>query len=301
MIAMKERETSRQWSGHTDGTSWMQSALIAMLRVMDVRILYGVMAAVIPFYMLFNRKGYKSMREYFRHQGDRGLKRVWHIYRNHFIFGQIVIDRFAVFAGKKYHFCDNGKEVIDRLMEKPEGFVMLGSHVGNYEIVGCTLNAKQKKINALVYGGETETIMANRRRLMSEHNIELITAGEDMSHVIKMNAAINAGEVMSMHADRLFGSTKYIECPFLGENAAFPMGPFAFAAQKEVRVFAVFLMKSRTKEYRFVVKELKSSEDKNIRSRAVELANEYAVVLEEVVREYPYQWFNYFDFWRKGK
>ena len=298
---MEERETSRRWTGQTDGTSWMQRALIAMLRVVDVRVLYGVMAVVVPFYMMFNRRGYRSMREYFRHHGYRGLQTVWHIYRNHYIFGQIVIDRFAVFAGKRYKFCDNGKEVIDQYLEKPGGFVMLSSHVGNYEIVGCTLNARQKKINALVYGGETETIMAHRRRLMAEHNIELITAGGDMSHVLKMNAAINAGEVMSMHADRLFGSTKYIECLFLGENAAFPMGPFAFAAQKEVPVFAVFLMKVRTKEYRFVVKELKASEQKNARGRAEDLARQYAAVLENVIKEYPYQWFNYFDFWRKER
>lgn len=296
---MKEREASRQWSGHTDGTSWMQRALIAMLRVMDVRILYGVMAAVVPFYMLFNRKGYKSMREYFRHQGDRGLKRVWHIYRNHFIFGQIVIDRFAVFAGKKYHFCDNGKEVIDQYLEKPEGFVMLSSHVGNYELTGCTFDASKKRVNALVYAGESEAIMESRKKILAKHNIGLILVGNDMSHIFQMNTAIDNGEIISMHADRLWGSQKCITCRFMGEDAGFPAGPYAFAAQKGAPIYAVFYMKQSTKVYHLYVRPIVCEAEGNIRTRMNSMAQSYVKVLEEMVNTYPYQWFNYFDFWQK--
>ena len=69
-------EENKQWSGRTDGTSWMQRSLIAMLRVVDVRVFYAIMALVVPFYMVFNRKGYQAMRGYFRHRGDHGLKLV---------------------------------------------------------------------------------------------------------------------------------------------------------------------------------------------------------------------------------
>lgn len=290
-------EKKKQWSGRTDGTTWMQRSLIAMLRVVDVRVFYAIMACVVPFYMLFNRNGYRAMRDYFKHRGDSGLRLVWHIYRNHYVFGQIVIDRFAVYAGMKFTFVEEGNELIDRHSERDEGFMMLGSHVGNYELTSCTFDARKKRVNALVYAGESEAIMENRRQILAKHNIGLILVGNDMSHLFQMNTAIDNGEIISMHADRIFGSQKHIICRFLGEDASFPAGPFAFAAQKNTPVYAVFYMKESTKVYHLYVRPIACDEGGNIRKRMNEMAKRYVEVLEEMVNKYPYQWFNYFDFW----
>ena len=291
-------EKKKQWSGRTDGTTWMQRSLIAMLRVVDVRVFYAIMACVVPFYMLFNRNGYRAMRDYFKHRGDSGLRLVWHIYRNHYVFGQIVIDRFAVYAGMKFTFVEEGNELIDRHSERDEGFMMLGSHVGNYELTSCTFDARKKRVNALVYAGESEAIMENRRQILAKHNIGLILVGNDMSHLFQMNTAIDNGEIISMHADRIFGSQKHIICRFLGEDASFPAGPFAFAAQKNTPVYAVFYMKEDTKAYHLYVRPIVCDEGGNIRKRMNEMARRYVDVLEEMVNKYPYQWFNYFDFWQ---
>lgn len=292
-------EENKQWSGRTDGTSWMQRSLIAMLRVVDVRVFYAIMALVVPFYMVFNRKGYQAMRGYFRHRGDHGLRLVWHIYRNHYVFGQIVIDRFAVYAGKKFTFIEEGNDLIKKHSERDEGFVMLSSHVGNYELTGCTFDASKKRVNALVYAGESEAIMESRKKILAKHNIGLILVGNDMSHIFQMNTAIDNGEIISMHADRLFGSQKCITCRFMGEDAGFPAGPYAFAAQKGAPVYAVFYMKQSTKVYHLYVRPIVCEEDGNIRKRMNSMAQSYVKVLEEMVNAYPYQWFNYFDFWQK--
>ena len=291
-------DKNKQWSGRTDGTPWMHRTLIAMLRVVDVRVFYAIMALVIPFYMLFNRKGYRAMRDYFKHCGQCGLRMVWHIYRNHYTFGQVVIDRFAVYAGKKFSFVEDGHDLITSHSEMDGGFIMLSSHVGNYELTGCTFDAYKKRINALVYAGEGEAIMNSRKQILEKHNIGLIPVGEGMSHIFQMNAAIDKGEVISMHADRLFGSMKHITCRFLGEDANFPVGPFAFAAQKNVPIYAMFCMKEGAKTYHLYVRPIEYGGDGNIRSRIDGLAKRYVEVLEEMVNKYPYQWFNYFDFWQ---
>lgn len=292
-------EKEKQWSGRTDGTAWMQRSLIAMLRVVDVRVFYAIMALVVPFYMVFNRKGYQAMRSYFRHRGDRGLKLVWHIYRNHYVFGQIIIDRFAVYAGKKFTFIEEGNDLIKKHSEHDEGFVMLSSHVGNYELTGCTFDASKKRVNALVYAGESEAIMESRKKILAKHNIGLILVGNDMSHIFQMNTAIDNGEIISMHADRLWGSQKCITCRFMGEDAGFPAGPYAFAAQKGAPIYAVFYMKQSTKVYHLYVRPIVCEAEGNIRTRMNSMAQSYVKVLEEMVNTYPYQWFNYFDFWQK--
>ncbi len=276
-----------EWSGKTDGQPWMQRSLIAMFRVVPLWLPYGVMALVVPFYMIFNRKGYKAMYRFFRERIQFGRwKSFWKVYANHFRFGQIILDRFGVYAGKKYHFITEGQELMDELETHPEGFVNLSSHVGNYEIAGYSLKPKSKRFNALVYAGETATVMENRQRMLSQNNMSMIPVKEDMSHLFLLNNAIDNGEIVSMPADRIFGSQKAVECQFFGEKARFPMGAFALASKKNVSMLAVFVMKESYKTYHAYVRGIRNAQD-------------FANNLEEIVRKYPTQWFNYFDFWEQ--
>ena len=276
-----------EWSGKTDGQPWMQRSLIAMFRVVPLWLPYGVMALVVPFYMIFNRKGYNAMYRFFRERMNYGRwKSFWKVYANHFHFGQIILDRFGVYAGKKYRFITEGQELMDELETHPEGFVNLSSHVGNYEIAGYSLKPKSKRFNALVYAGETATVMENRQKMLSQNNMSMIPVKEDMSHLFLLNNAIDNGEIVSMPADRIFGSQKAVECQFFGEKARFPMGAFALASKKNVPMLAVFVMKESYKTYHAYVREIKNAQD-------------FADNLEEIVKRYPTQWFNYFDFWKQ--
>ena len=276
-----------QWSGKTDGQPWMQRSLITMFRVVPLWLPYSVMALVVPFYMIFNRKGYKAMYRFFRERMNYGRwKSFWKVYANHFRFGQIILDRFGVYAGKKYRFITEGQELMDELETHPEGFVSLSSHVGNYEIAGYSLKPKSKRFNALVYAGETATVMENRQKMLSQNNMSMIPVKEDMSHLFLLNNAIDNGEIVSMPADRIFGSQKAVECQFFGEKARFPMGAFALASKKNMPMLAVFVMKESYKTYHAYVRGIKNAQD-------------FADNLEEIVKRYPTQWFNYFDFWKQ--
>ena len=289
-----------EWSGKTDGQPWMQRSLIAMFRVLPLWLLYGIMALVVPFYMLFSRKGYQAMYRFFRDRfGYSPLKSFAKVYANHFRFGQIILDRFGVYSGKKYQFESEGQELMDGLETHPEGFITLSSHVGNYEIAGYFMQPKQKKFNALVYAGETVTVMENRQRILSQNNMTMIPVRDDMSHLFLLNSALDEGEIVSMPADRIFGSQKSVECQFFGAKANFPLGAFAMAVQKNVPMLAVFVMKIGMKKYHAYVCEIRCDKQANKREQMSQLAQAFAIQLEDIVRRYPTQWFNYFDFWKQ--
>ena len=271
-----------------------------MFRVRPLWLLYGVMALVVPFYMIFNRKGYQAMYRFFHERLDYGpLKSFGNVYLNHYRFGQIILDRFGVYAGKKYQFITEGQEIMDELETHPEGLLLLSSHIGNYEIAGYSLKPKKKKFNALVFGGETATVMENRQRLLSQNNMSMILVKEDLSHLFAINAALDNGDIVSMPADRIFGSQKNVECQFFGEKAKFPLGAFAMAIQKNVPVLAVFVMKEGMKKYHAYVKAIECNPQSGKREQMAQLAQSYAEQLETIVRCYPTQWFNYFDFWQQ--
>ncbi len=295
-----QQSDNRQWSGRTDGLPWMLRALVAILRVVDRRVIYGVMALVVPFYMLFNHKGYLASYRFFRQRMEYGrLKSFRSVYLNHFVFGQVIIDRFAAYAGQTFSCEREGNERFVELSSGKEGFLQLSSHVGNYEMVGYTFTSTEKPINALVYAGESPTVMAFRKRILDEHNVRLIRVDASMNHLFEMNAAIDRGEIVSMTGDRIFGSSKSLTCDFLGERAAFPMGPFALAVQKNVPVLAIFAVKEKS-DYRIIISEIslpKEAEVLKTREKMSLLAQLFANELEKTLKRYPTQWFNYYDFW----
>lgn len=287
-----------EWSGRTDGTPFMQKALIVVFKVVPMEVVYGVMALVVPFYMLFNHKGYTSMYHFFRRRlGKKPLSAFWHVYLNHFAFGQVVLDRFATYAGRRFKLEIDGNENFLRLCEGEKGFVMLSSHVGNYEQAGYMLRSDRKSFNALVYAGESATVMSERNKQFAGSNIHMIPVQADMSHLFIINKSLDEGNIVSMPADRCFGSTKSVPCQFFGATAQFPLGPFATAVQKEVPALAVMVMKEGAHSYRAFVRQLPVDTTLPHRKQMAALAQSFATTLEEIVRRYPHQWYNYYEFW----
>ena len=287
-----------QWSGRTDGQPWMQRTLIKIFKVTDIRIMYFMMGWVVPFYMLRNHKEYLAMYRFFRKRFGYGrVKSFWNVFKNHLKFGQVILDRFAVYAGKRFKFIIEGGELFDHLAKQPSGFVQLSSHVGNYEMAGYSLVSHDKRFNAVVYAGETATVMRNRAAMFAPNNMRMILVGNDMSHIFALNQALGDGEIVSVPGDRIFGSPRYVECDFFGDVARFPMGPFAMAIQRDVPLLAVFVMKISTMGYKIYVRKIDADAALSRKERIEAAAKSFASELEAIVRQYSTQWFNYYDFW----
>ena len=193
-----------------------------------------------------------------------------------------------------------GFEQFRQLTRQPEGIIVLSSHTGNYEIAGYSLTSPEKRYHALVYSGEAKTVMANRSRLFAANNIKMIPTGDDLSHLIEMNNALSEGDIVSIPGDRIFGSPKCIRCDFLGGKASLPLGPFAMAVQRSVPVIAMFVMKHSLAHYKVYIKLLPTAPSQAAASRNAQtalLAQAFANELETILRIYPEQWFNYYEFW----
>lgn len=238
------------------------------------------------------------MYRFFRKRFGYGrVKSFWNVFKNHLKFGQVILDRFAVYAGKRFKFIIEGGELFDHLAKQPSGFVQLSSHVGNYEMAGYSLVSHDKRFNAVVYAGETATVMRNRAAMFAPNNMRMILVGNDMSHIFALNQALGDGEIVSVPGDRIFGSPRYVECDFFGDAARFPMGPFAMAIQRDVPLLAVFVMKISTMGYKIYVRKIDADAALSRKERIEAAAKSFASELEAIVRQYPTQWFNYYDFW----
>ncbi len=289
-------EKNKTWKGTTFGNRFMLQSLTWMLKWVDVRIVYAFVAIfVIPFTCLLpsSRHAYRFLRQAI---GYGRIKALCGTYKNLVLFSQVVIDRFAMYAGKKFDIELEGYEHFCRLAKEDDGFVQLSAHVGNYELAGYTLIAEDKTMNALVFGGEKQTVMEGREQMFGTNNIKMIAMRQDMSHIFDINQALAGGEIVSMPADRLFGSTKSVEVKFFGGEVALPVGPFQVAAMRGCNVLAVNVVKSAVKTYTIYVTPLCYDKDNGRQQQIQQIAQAYASELERVLRLYPHQWYNYFDF-----
>ena len=287
-----------EWTGTTYGNAWMHKWLIRMLRYIDVRILYAFTSVfVIPVCLLLNPSAGIIYR-FFRVRMKYGrLKAALSTYTNHCLFGQVVIDKFAMYAGKKFRIEIDGQDYYQKLAAGDESFITLCSHVGNCEIAGYTLTQDQKVLNALVFYGEKASVMINRAKLFAGKNVRMIPIRPDMGHLFEIDQALQKGEIVSMPADRMFGSNKFVEEEFLGAKARFPMGPFSVPTMRGLDVLAVNVMKTSRKGYTIFVTPLTYDKTLPRKQQMLDLAQNYVKELENIVRRYPTQWYNYFEFW----
>ena len=292
---------ARQWGGTTFGNELMHRWLIKLLRVVDTRLIYLFTYVFIVPPTLFS-PGFGHAYRFFRERfGYSKLHSLTMAFKNHCMFSQVVIDRFAMYAGRKFKIEFEGYDHFLDLTSKPDGFVQLSSHVGNYEIAGYSLVAEAKRFNALVFFGEKQEVMTNRTKLFTHTNIHMIPIKSDMSHLFEINNALSNGETVSIPADRIWGSQKYVVKNVLGRDAYLPKGPFQVVVMRGVDVLAVHVVKTASKRYKIIVKPLPYDKEAPRKQQIDEIAQRYVDELERIVRLYPTQWYNYFDFWAQHR
>lgn len=288
----------KQWAGTTYGSGGLHKSLIWTLRYIDVRFLYLFASIfVVPVCLILNDSRRTAYR-YFRDRHGYGRTRAaWATYINHCKFAQVVIDKFAMYAGKKFEVEVIGMDRFNELASKDEGFLHLSSHIGNYEIAGYTLVSERKTINAVVYAHEKASVMENRNNMFTKTNIRMITLRQDMSHLFEIDQALCNGDIVSFPTDRFMGQAKCVECTFLGKTAKFPQGPFSVATMRGLDVLAVNVMKTGLVKYRIYVTPLQYDKEAPRREQIRQLSRAYVAELEKRVLEHPEQWYNFFDFW----
>jgi predicted LPLAT superfamily acyltransferase len=291
-----------QWKGRTHGGMLGQKGLFFFFRHMSLSLGYAILSIVVVFYMIFSRKGFLSIYTYFRRiHGYKTLKSLLKTYKNHFLFGQALLDKFALFAGKNNTFkiTITGQNLFDDIVNSPKGAIIASSHVGNFEISGYLLHQTKKRINGLVFGGENPVIQEYREKILEKNNVYQIPVRDDMSHIFAINGALSQGEILSMPCDRVFTGNKTISLNFMGKMATFPTGGFHLAVKYEIPVLTLFVMKESAKHYHVFLSRIDQYPGDNLSTKEkVEiLAKNYIIELETILKRYPEQWYNFYKFW----
>lgn len=289
------------WDGQSKGNRLGYAIFIFLLRWGGVKPAYLLLRFVVLYYIWFVPKATRPLRELYstRLGFDKG-KTSKLIRKNILTFGQTIIDRIIVMSGLKHRFTveRTGGHYLNELAEGGKGGIIVSAHIGNYELAGHLLQRLDSVINIVMYDGEAQQIKQYLDKVTGPKTFNIIFIREDMSHIYEMSAALGRNELICIHADRYVPGNRTIAHTFLGAIAHFPLGPFVLASKLRASVCFVFAVKQATYQYHFYGYQPKTYEGRGTTGAELML-HDYVALLEEKVRQYPEQWFNYFDFWAK--
>lgn len=289
---------NKPWNGKSRGGRFGYLFFVYTIRLLGVRCAYGFLAFIVVYFIPFAPRATKSIWRYNRQR--RGLGRwasIKELYMHYYVFGQTLIDKIAMRGGLarlyRYEF-DDYDRFLDN-MNRGKGVVMIGAHVGCWEAGAGFFGKYGKKINIVMLDAEHRQIKAVlEENANEENNYNVIAINRDIiDAVLQMKIALNRGESVCFNGDRYIGKDNTALVDFLGAEARFPIGLFRVAAKCRVPVVFYYAMREAGRTYRFIFEEPQSG----AKPTAESLLADYTQSLERVVRKYPRQWFNFYDFW----
>lgn len=289
------------WQGKSKGTTFGYSIFVAVIKKFGVRPAYALLAVVAFYYFLFSFKTSKIIYGFYRKRLRYGrFSSLLKLYRNYYRLGQTLIDKIAIMSGAAVNFTFNfdGEENLRQITALQKGGLLLSAHIGNWEIAGYLLKRLNTRINIVMFDGEHQKIKEYLKSVTGETTAKIIVIKNDLSHIFEINEALKNNELVCMHADRFVEGNKTIETNFLGSPAKFPLGPFLLAAKFKVPVAFVFALKETTFHYHFFSTEAKDYSMYEKDESVAQMLKGFAKAMEEKVKTYPEQWFNYYDFWK---
>jgi hypothetical protein len=120
--------------------------------------------------------------------------------------------------------------------------------------------------------------------------------------MLRIADRLDRGAFVGMLGDRTLGDEPVHEVTILGEPAFLPTGPMRAAAILRRSVFFMVGLYRGGNRYHVVFAPVADFSAVTTQSReaAVQAAVEsYAALLDRYCRSDPFDWFNFFDFWRR--
>ena len=287
-----------KWSGNSRGSLLGFRIFVFFIKNFGVRSAYAVLYFVAAYYFLFLKKSNLFIFKYFRKRLRWNfIRSKLAVFQSYLIFGKTIIDKTAISAGLRdqFTFEFDGIANLKKMMQDGKGGVLISAHIGNFEIAERFLEEIDFNypINLITTDLEHNEIKAYLESVSQRKStVKFIFIKEDLSHIFLINEALANNELICFTGDRYFEGSKYLETEFLGKNAKFPAGPFHIASRLKVPVAYVYVMKEPHLHYHLYAR---IAEVKHRDSQA--LLKSYVENLENMLRKYPKQWFNYFDFW----
>jgi len=272
-----------------------------------------VLTPIAAYFVLRDGTARRASREYLRRlyaspEGRQALERepgLLESLRHLREFAISIFDRLCVWTGAtdRIEIQDEGSEHLFRLARERRGAILLGAHLGSFDMLRILSERQELKVNVLMFTRHVTQITSFFERLHPGAGLRVIPLEQgSLRAIFEIKACIDRGEFVGILGDRIGPGERgrVGTASFLGRPALFPLGPFLLAGLLGCPLLLTLCLRTGDARYETVVKPLtqggavpRAEREK----RAQELLEAYARSLEEACCRAPRQWFNFYDFW----
>jgi predicted LPLAT superfamily acyltransferase len=272
------------------GNAFGYLILLWIYRIFGYRLVSFILNFVALYYVLFTPSVKKSMKSYYLHLDIKLTNLAYFMHIRTFALS--IFDRF-VSRIKPSDLTFNILAPKYKEMFSDGGIVLL-SHVGSWAAAAHCLKDDGISIHAVMRENTQENIhkVEQNNKRDNENDVKIIDLAQGMiaANIQIANALLN-NEVIAMMVDRVVDNTKVIEVDFFGSPVKFNRNPFEIALRLKKSLIIIFVMNTGIKQYDLLIEEIDvgSIED---------MAQSYSDRLSSILKKYPSQWYNFFDFFK---
>ena len=274
-----------------------------------------LLVPICAYFMLTAPQARRASREFLGRACSR--KPGWRDTFHHlFTFATTLLDRVYLIHGRRNMLAIevSNEAVFWSALAAGRGCLLLGSHLGSFEMLGV-IGSEEKKlaINMVMHVDED----AHLARLIQGTAVALpyniIPLGRPGS-MMQVRECMQRGEIVGILADRVYADEPTQSVPFLGSSARFSLSPLRLARITGVPVVTVFGLYRGGNRYEIVFESLADCVERDEpasaapgntpeatpASNALSLQQSlaaYVAILERQARRCPCNWFNFYDFW----
>ena len=263
-----------------------------------------VLYPVLLWYVLTQGRARRASSSYLARVGaPHGLVGVL---RHFGAFAEAILDKMLLWGGL-FDFNQvrlHGAEPLLAMAARGQGALLVCAHLGNLDLCrALSLRTPGLRVTVLVHTKHAQAFNDMLARLDPRSRLNLMQVTDmDAAMAMQLSERIGRGEFVVIAGDRVpvADRPRVTIAPFLGQPAAFPVGPWVMGAVLGCPVYAMFAART-SGGYDVHFERLLDAVSLPRRSRdaaLAQLAAAYAARLEHHVRRTPLEWFNFYDFWR---
>lgn len=281
--------------------------MLLAYRVLGRRFTRYLSYPILFYYYLSSKIARDASRQYLLQLSEYTQTKRLNSFKHLCYFAHAIIDKLAVWNEQITfkHINFPNQQIFQNSVQKKQGGVIFTAHLGNVEILrALSQSLPEIKINSITFTQHAKKFNTLLAKINPKFNLNMLPLESmDPNFAILLQEKVAQGEYIVVAADRTSttrpGRTLMVD--FLGKTAYLPQGAFILAGLLQCPTFFMTCLKENDDQYNVYFEAFKNKINLSSAKRQQSLqahAQEYSHFLQDCCRQYPLQWFNFFNIWQ---
>lgn len=281
---------------------WLLIPLLSLAQRLPLRLCYSIATVLGDLVYIFWPGGRRNVLDNMRHVlgPEAKEKEIRHTARNSFRnYIKLLVD-FARTSTTDPTTLENrvkgeGWENLDNALQYGKGVLLVGSHLGNWEVAAAILAGRGYPVSGVSesvgYEGINRLAIESRAKL----GIELIPMEYALKRVYK---ALRRNEAVALVTDRPLSADEGVPVEFFGQRIAWPTGPATLAIRTGAKIVTGYLVRNADDNYVGEIHpplEFEATGDRDLDAQLI--TQRIVSIQEDLIRRFPDQWYMFRRMW----